>query len=518
MIRSILTRSAYRNLHPGVWLALFVGFAVALRWGSFFISVINHDESTYIVIADELLRGGTYLRDAIDTKPIGIFWVYAVLIKVTGGSIAALRLAAATAVGLGGWGLYLATRRALRHDVAAVAAGLIYCVMCSIFSYYGLSPNTEIFFNGLTIAAVALAVAPRAGARRDPFWHWPVAGLLLGLAVIIKPFAAAEALAVGLFMVWYYVRAGRWGRMLGAGLALVGAFSLPLAGVYSYYAGLGMLDTLSFYLFEVNGAYPIELAWYLRLKYMGDYLLRYAPFVVLGAWLPIKFGSRWALARVRGWGNKRTAGLGQGAAQLTRTRVWWYYLLLQFLIVTAVVLVTGKRFGHYQVQLHPALALLAATFWAGGYSWWRGRAGEVVRRYTPTLLLAMAAGLGTMYLFYYGAKEDRPAKIAEYLEPRLGPEDTFFGLNGFQITYHLLGRPAPTPYVHSSLLFLDHHVRAFQIDELAEARRLLANPNLTYLVGRTEDADADTPLRDALLRHFTPVDTLEGDLIFYYRE
>ncbi|MEO0732907.1 MAG: hypothetical protein AAFZ52_08735, partial [Bacteroidota bacterium] len=69
------------------WLALFILLAIALRWGSFFISVINHDESTYIVIADEMLRGEIYLRDVVDTKPIGIFWIYAALIKLTGGAI-----------------------------------------------------------------------------------------------------------------------------------------------------------------------------------------------------------------------------------------------------------------------------------------------------------------------------------------------------------------------------------------------------------------------------------------------
>ena len=323
------------------WLLAFLLFCIALRWGSFFISVVNHDESTYIVIADELLRGEVYLKDAIDTKPIGIFLIYAALIKLTGGSIFALRLAASCVVALGAWGLYHAGRRATGDERVGIAAGLIYCITNSVFTYYGLSPNTEIYFNVLTIAAMALAVAPRvrAGAG-DPFWHWPVAGFLLGLAMVIKPFAAAESLAIGLFMVWYYRK--NIGRMLAAGTALVGAFAIPLAALYLYYHQAAMLDTFYFYTFTVSGAYPIELAWYLRLKYMGDYLLRYSPFVILGAGALVQW------KRENSKEGKR----------------WIAYLLLQFITVTTVVLLTGKRFGHYQVQLHPIIALFGACWWA----------------------------------------------------------------------------------------------------------------------------------------------------------
>ncbi|WP_197494029.1 glycosyltransferase family 39 protein [Lewinella sp. 4G2] len=476
---------------------MFAAFAILLRWGSFFISVINHDESTYIVIADELLNGEVYLRDVIDTKPIGIFLVYAALIKLTGGAIWLLRLAAALVVALGGWGLYLASHRALSSQRAGIAAGLKYVLICSVFSYYGLSPNTEIFFNCLTIAAAGLAVAPRVtAAENDSFWHWPVAGLLLGLAMTIKPFAAAESLAIGLFLVWYYLRQGLVIRTLTAGTTLLLGFALPLLGVYLYYANLGMLDTLQFYLFEVNGAYPIELPWYLRLKYMGDYCLRFAPFVILGA-----------LSLVRSNGNSDRPHT-----------VWTRFLLLSFTLVTMVVLITGKRFGHYQVQLHPLLAALAGSWWALGKTAFPALSWDWLKKYTPAILIGVGLIVGLAHFARFNGKDDKPTRIAAYMEYKLAPNETFFGLNGWQITYHLLYRDVPTPYVHSSLLFLDHHVRAFQVDELGEADRLLANPNLRYLMGRVSDPDADTPLSRRLLLEFSPMDTLPGEIIIYRRD
>lgn len=485
-----------------------MALAIVARWGSFFISVINHDESTYIVIADEILRGEIYLRDLIDTKPIGIFWIYAALIKITGGSIPALRIAASCVVGLGSFGLFLSGVRTTGSQRVGAAAGLIYLFICSLFTYYGVSPNTEIFFNVFTIAAVALAVAPRLNWRSaDPVWHWPVAGFILGLAMIIKPFSAAEALAVGLFMVWFYARRKAWARILTSGVLLVGAFALPLFFVYAYYQRLGMLDQLMFYTFDVSAAYPIELPWYLRLKYMGDYLLRFSPFVILGGG-----------ALVQAWRRRsKEEALAPGSSLSEQGKLQWgIYLLLQFTLVTVVVLLTGKRFGHYQVQLHPVVALLAAMWWAPGTTVFPALRKQGLRKYSLAIVLSVAILLGTAHYFAYAKKRDEPPKIAAYFKDKLGPDETIFIINGFQITYHLLDKPVPTPYIHSSLLFYDHHVRAFQIDEMAEADRILNDPTVQYLVRRREDNNAQTPLTDRLLPAFEQVDEI-GDRLLVYR-
>lgn len=167
--------------------------ALLLRWGTSFISVINHDESTYLVIARQLLDGKVYLRDFIDTKPIGVFWLYAGLIKLTGGSIPAIRLLTHVSVGLTAWLCFLAGRRATGNQRVGIAVGIAYLFATSVYTDYGIGPNSELFFNGLTVAALLLAVAPRVRQQTEdrPLWHWPAAGLSLGAAVMIKPFAVA---------------------------------------------------------------------------------------------------------------------------------------------------------------------------------------------------------------------------------------------------------------------------------------------------------------------------------------
>lgn len=466
----------------------FLALAIALRWGSFFTSVINHDESTYIVIADELLRGDTYLRDVIDTKPIGIFLVYAALIKFTGGSIFALRLAATFFVALAAWLLAWTSWRVTATMAAAWASGIIYCVISTIYTHYGLSPNTEIFFNCFTIAAVGLVVAPRVAAQsQDHFWHWPIAGFLLGCGFVIKPFVAAEALAIGLFLVYFYFQRQQLSRLISGGLLLTGAFAIPPLLVIGYYYYLDMSDILYFYSVLVNTAYTVDLAWYLRLKYLGDYLLRYAPFVIIGA-----------VSLVRQFNQNKLP-------------TWGMYLALQFCLVTVVILLTGKRFGHYQIQLHPILSLMAALWWMAPSqkfskltSWWSGNRRKLI-------FVSLALLFGLIRFFNYQQKEDKTWITSRVLADQLRMGDRFVCVNGHQIIYHLLDQAVPTPYVHPSLLSFRHNTEAFEIDPLHEAQSIIDDKKMRFLVHREDKYATNRQFEKALLAAFPTCRKVIGD-------
>jgi len=420
-------------------------------------------------------------------------------------------------VALGSWGLFFAGRRATGSDRAGVAAGVIYAVASSLFTYYGVSPNTEIFFNALTIAAVALAVAPRVreGAK-DAFWHWPAAGLLLGLAMVVKPFAAAESLAVGLFLVWFYRQ--NFGRMISAGLALVGAFAVPLVVLCLSYRQAGLWDNFLFYTFEVSRAYPIELPWYLRLKYMGDYLLRYSPFVLLGA------GAAWQLFRtpdsrlptpdslLQTPNSIRARPQVQSQKQKSHEgKRWLWYLLLQFITVTTVVLLTGKRFGHYQVQLHPVLALFAACWWMPGVTVYEFLRTDFWRKYSRSLLIVVIVGVGLANYAKFSRKEDGSRRVAEVLTGELSEEDVFLCLNAHQIAYHLLKKEVPTPYVHPSLLFLPSNQKAFRINPKEAANAVIDQPRVRFLVvDRTKLVEHQhNVFATKLIQHFTFYRTID---------
>ncbi|MBK6947126.1 MAG: hypothetical protein IPH16_02735 [Haliscomenobacter sp.] len=142
-------------------LGFFIGLALALRFPTFFRSVIDHDESTYLVIADAVRNGAMYWVDVIDVKPVGIFWLLGALLEIVGRSVFWMRVIAALFLALTAFLLSETKLRLGSSLVAAFASGAIYLVLNSVFTFYGLSPNTETYFNLFTIAGFFLVLNVR---------------------------------------------------------------------------------------------------------------------------------------------------------------------------------------------------------------------------------------------------------------------------------------------------------------------------------------------------------------------
>src|SRR5689334_55187 len=57
---------------------------VILRLPTLFPSLYNGDEAYYATIANDILDGGTVYHTAVDTKPPGMYYIYAGIFKVAG--------------------------------------------------------------------------------------------------------------------------------------------------------------------------------------------------------------------------------------------------------------------------------------------------------------------------------------------------------------------------------------------------------------------------------------------------
>src|SRR5579864_5560554 len=74
---------AHKNQHTRAW--LFGGLAVVfLRALPNLRFPIGRDQATYCVIGQGLLRGQLLYRDLWDNKPPGIFYLYALIVKIFG--------------------------------------------------------------------------------------------------------------------------------------------------------------------------------------------------------------------------------------------------------------------------------------------------------------------------------------------------------------------------------------------------------------------------------------------------
>ena len=146
-------------------LAGLTGLTLVLRFLSFFPTVINHDESTYLVIADSILSGATYLVDYVDVKPVGIFLLIAAHLLVFGKSIFVFRLMVAIIIAFSAFGLYLIQRKWGQSTKVALASAIIYVILNSLFTFYGVSPNTETFFNLFTVFGLLLILRKKGGSE-----------------------------------------------------------------------------------------------------------------------------------------------------------------------------------------------------------------------------------------------------------------------------------------------------------------------------------------------------------------
>ena len=436
-------------LYKGKWrhfrvFAVFIVLAVVLRLFSFFPSVINHDESTYIVIADALLKGNVYWVDYIDTKPIGVFLLFALFKLVLGPSIFLYRLM--TAVWLAGTAflLYRVKIKLGSPAKAGVAAGVMYLFLNSIFTFYGVSPNTETYFGLFTIAAFFLLLNIK----------WPLvsafeAGLLLGLGFLIKYVVAFDALALGLFLVWHFFRLPeRRVQLFAQAVLLVVGFCLPLFAVWSYYKSIGAEETFLFFSFEVSSRYPVSAVFMDYITFVADFFGRFFPVTIFFLFILLR----------------------KDADKITK-----YFGLLWAGLILTVVLLPGKFFGHYFIQFMLPFCFVAGEvfgFQRQQLPKWLSTILQPKVGYT-LLVLVILANLFLQKKDYLD-KPDYPKAVANYITPKLEPNDQIYTGNYSQIIYHLTDRTSPIRYIHPSLFWEEKHIQALEVDRKQEFARLKA--------------------------------------------
>ena len=149
----VVSLSAFKKSEIYIFIILFV-LAFILRFFSFFPSIIDHDESTYLVIGNEITKGKILYTDVTDIKPVGIFYITAAFIKIFGRSIFGFRLFVTAVITITSFLLYK-TKLHLGHTRnVALASSIIYIFFLSVWAFYGISVNTEHFFNFFTALAL----------------------------------------------------------------------------------------------------------------------------------------------------------------------------------------------------------------------------------------------------------------------------------------------------------------------------------------------------------------------------
>lgn len=460
----------------------YLAFALLFRFFSFFPTLIDHDESTYLVIANEILNGKQYWLDIFDTKPIGIFLLYAGFIKVAGNSIFLLRLLTALWIGLTAWLIYDIQRRWIPKGHAPWLGGMFYLAMISLFTFYGVSPNTEIYFSSLAILAIWLNI-------RCP-WQWGsmiLAGLAIGCGLMIKQAVLFDAVALGLFLLWKIRRDQRDNlrRITQLGVMTLISF-VPLALVMLWYFRAGALDVFVDHQFFLPGRYLDNELRSFPWQMIPDFFLRYFLITTLAVVALVRLPFR------------------------SFPMIGFYLIWLVLACLGAML--PKNAFGHYFIALIPQLAMLASLLWhpdirlPGWMSWLhRPRIGYL-------LLGLFILTNGILQYKDYFSKPD-PCRSAFHVVKASGIQDPviFTGTSNYQALYFLLDVHPPVAYPHPSLLFDDRFRTVMEIDSVKEFNQVTAaEPDFCFFNLVTPRGDYAAWLD----MHYSPLDTLDKVVVF----
>jgi len=439
-------------------LALLPAVVVMIRWASFLPSVIDWDESLYLLQAREWLRGNWPFSGVWDMHPPGAPAIIALAFLIFGESLETVRFLGALAVTSTGYALIALVRVAGAPRSVGYAAAVLYAAHTLLMG--GLATNTEILFAPLVVSSLAIALAS------GPLWPRLIGmGLLIGCALLIKQVAAPEGCLAFAIFAWPLLRARRWGLLAATALAYALLCLMPTALVAAIYALRGEFDiwfasTILAPLEYASGRIPLEQAlWRITLSALA---LRWLLALLLPAFL---LAPRDPVLR-------RLVLLG----------------LLWFATASLAVAGPGFFFPHYFLIVIPPLSLMGAI---GAYAFAR-YVGSQRARLTLAALVAfatvdlMATDLAPRLSrgFALGAP-DTPRRMAALMNEELQPGDTIFVPNYQPVVYFLTQARLPTRFP-----FPVHLTGGFAslagVDTDAEVARILASRPRFIVLDRTE--------------------------------
>lgn len=328
-----------------LWLLSFLLFVFVTQIGSLHYEVIDWDESTFLLMAQDLLHGHLPYTRIYDMKPPGLFMLLALPLKIFGKSLVTARLFGDFFIVLMAASTFLIARKVSKSDFASGLA--VFTMISAMAIPMGLYTSSEILATVPLSWALFLLMA-----KRRALWAAFAVGALLCLATIIRTNLAVVVIPVGLLSLasLVYPRLG-FHRFFFTGYTVGGL--VPLIFLIATYWICGALDLF------VLGAVTVPLQYS---DEMGIFKATKQTLVnasVMVRAYPLTFGILTALAAL---GAFLTASKVARTVRcklidpLTDSLIFWT-------VATAVavsILISGGGYPHYLVQMYPFAAVSAS--------------------------------------------------------------------------------------------------------------------------------------------------------------
>jgi hypothetical protein len=456
----------------------FVGalcFVILVRYYSLFPSVIDWDESLYLVMAQHWLQGDIPYHKVWDTHSVGVPALFAAIQLFFGSSIFAIRISACVAIAVTMTIIFLITRLINIGAIAAITAtGLYLAWMARKWSY---AANAELYLNALVATAFYLVATSTAELRdrRHALIASTGAALLLGIALQVKHVVLAETAFISLAAISSEARRGiaaavSSATMIGAALAA------PTALVILYFWWVGHLDEYW------AAVVTTTLEYASGTPSLSKIVARVPPIALVPLGTAV---AGTAAILILGDVRSRTLNLtlvwcGAAVIDVVLPRQFWY---------------------HYFILLAPPAAVVGGLITAQVTRLWRPLPVIVV---FAVILVTLGRPFGIIQDITYASwyrDHDAPRVIADRIALDLGPDDYIFVYNYEPIIYYLTNARLPTRYAFPGDWSEPERYRAAAgIDPVIEIERVFSfRPRYLIVSDMVRDIPADAHRR--LLDH-----------------
>ncbi|KAA2219524.1 MULTISPECIES: ArnT family glycosyltransferase [Maribacter] len=395
---SILKESLLGNsqLKSKTVFLLLTGITFFIRFPFFFRDYIDRDESTFILLGQSWVDGYLPYTQLWDLKPPLTFAFFASIIFLFGKSFVAIRLLGALLVATTAFFTYKITSKMTTTQVA-LWCGIFCIVLLSLFgSLQGVM--SEHLCMAFFVPSMYLIIS-----KKGPIWLL-LAGLLMGIAVMVKLNMAYPVLLLGLFLVIELFNKQKKSTLWNVLAFGTGVLLVILLTILPYY----MSGQLEVWWKSVILA-PLEYSEARRFS-----LLKLAPtFIVIGVFLFYCWKN--AIISVK----DRTS-------------------LILFMAICGVLFSFfkgGRINGHYLIQIHPMLVIFLGIFLNRLFL--RNRL-KISRKLLFLLLLIPAES----YMEYVNIVKNKIER------------GTFFNGEGFTVPKYILENKLET----DTIFFLGYHI------------------------------------------------------------
>ncbi len=467
-----------RAVLPVVFLVL---LAALTRLPAFGFSVIDWDESLYVLVAEGWRAGHLPYTGVWDNKPLGIYAIFAIFQAAFGDSIAAIRLAGVTATAATACLIRVIVGRIVVESRVGAWPGTVAGALFVLVSIPddGLASNTELFMVVFTCGGMLLALGGGGGGPGRQV----AAGIACGVACMIKYVAVFDAAAVFLALLACAPPGTLTARgAASAGVRFASGMVAPVAAALLLYGAAGELTPflrVSLLSYLKRAAAPVS-AHTVAVAFREQALLCF----------PISLSPVALLTRGPGGIRHSLLLLVWIAAAACGASVGGFFYSHYFLqVLPPLCVTTGVLFGRLRERL-PArpIALAAAALVL---------AVPAARAWRTLAPMLPEPGSGMF------RPHDAPARIAADLRAALNaaPGETIYVFDAQPIIYSLARAVPPTRYAFPSYLLSRLLSRVAGVDPLGELGRIMdqrplfvvrERPPRTGFAGGTNDLLAGT--------------------------